>query len=524
MPEQRPNFLLIMAEHVSGLADPNAVEGFPVRMPALRRLADTSVHFENAYCNSPVCGPSRMSFLTGRYVCNHGAYDNGSALPWHVPTFAHLLTANGYHTVMCGRMHYHGLDLLKGFGQRLVNEIHSPLLANPADFPGPLDPIRPLTPDAPRRPRQQWSDSSLFDHDAHVTRTACDFLRTRPEGADERPFCMTVGYLVAHPSASPMPALKPLYEDYLLQDLPIAQFTPDDYERLPEHIKRLHQLLNHDESIFSEQVQRHQMASYLARMTYLDQQLGQVLDALDDSGLADDTVVVFLSDHGDGMGRHGLWGKMFFYEEAERIPCYVRVPGMRMGRAVAERVSTVDILPTLAGLADRDVPFPVDGRNLLPLLAESRSEEGGRAVFSEYHGYLSPSDMYMVIKGDHKYCHYLLEPGELYNLVEDPVEEHNLIDRPESQGVTAELEAGLRAHVNPEQLAESIREYNAQRQACCDAITASEGLQRFNQDYIAWHRARLNDPWYDGGRYCAKWEPHLYSKTGFPFDGEPGQL
>ena len=519
MADHRPNFLLIMAEHVSGLSDPNAVEGFPARMQALRRLAESSVSFRNAYCNSPVCGPSRMSFLTGRYVCNHGAYDNGSTLPSEVPTFAHLLTANGYDTVMCGRMHYHGLDTLKGFDRRLANEIHSPLLANPADFPGPFEPIRPLAPAAPRDFRQHWSDSPILNHDAHVTRTACEFLRTRRADGDEPPFCMTVGYLVAHPSAAPMPALKPLYEEYLRQDLPIAQFPRDDYDRLPEHIKRLHQLLRHDESIFSGEAHQHQMASYLARMAYLDAQLGRVLEALDDSGMADDTVVVFLSDHGDGMGRHGLWGKMFFYEEAQRIPCYIRAPGLPMGRATGERVSTVDILPTLADLAGCEVAFPVDGKSLVPILAGSRPEEDGATVFSEYHGYLSPSDMYMIIKGDYKYCHYLLEPGELYNLADDPAEEENLIARPDLQGVRAGLEAEMREHVNIEEMADRICEYNAQRQACSDAMAASEGQQRFNQDYIAWHRGRLDDPWYDGGKHCAKWEPHLYSMTGTPFDG-----
>lgn len=524
MSGRRPNFLLVMAEHMSALSDPNTVDGFTVRMPALQRFADTSVRFHNAYCNSPVCGPARMSFLSGRYVCNHGAYDNGSALPPHVPTFAHLLTANGYHTVMCGRMHYHGLDPLKGFERRLVSEIHNPLLANSADMPGPFEPIRPLAPAGTRTPASRWSDSPIFDHDAHVTRTACEFLRTHAAADDERPFCMTVGYLVAHPSAAPMPALKPLYEEYIRQDLPIAPFTPADYDRLPEHIKRLHQLQGHDQSIFSTDVQRHQMAAYLARLTYLDVQLGQVLGALAQSGLADDTVVVFLSDHGDGMGRHGLWGKMFFYEEAEHIPYYIHAPGMRMGRTVTERVSTVDILPTLAGLAGCAVTFPIDGKSLVPLLAESRSEDEGATVFAEYHGYLSPSDMYMTIKDDYKYCHYLLEPGELYNLSDDPCEERNLIDRPELASVRAELEEELRRHVDVERTAERIQEYNKQRQACCDAMAASRDVQQFNQDYIAWSRSRLNDPWHDAGMYCARWEPHLYSKTGYPFDGQPGQV
>ena len=515
MPDKRPNFLLVMVEHFSPFADPNYAD-VPVKAPALTRLAETSVRFENAYCNSPVCGPSRMTFLTGRHVCNHGSYDNGSTLPCHVPTFAHMLTANGYQTAMCGRMHYHGLDTLKGFERRLVPEIHNPLMANPGDFPGPFEPIRPLPP-APAREGDYYPDfheKPLWAHDGHVTDSAREFLLGHAGSGDDRPFCLTVGYCAVHPSMKRDPALKALYDYYIrLDDLPISHVTEEQYERLPEHIKRYHQYQGHTREMFSDEFQRFQMAWYLAHVTYMDGQVGRLLDSLDEAGLADDTVVLFTSDHGDGMGRHGVWGKMFFYEGASQVPLYIRVPGMRMGRVVKERVGLTDVLPTLAGLAGCEVRFPVDGKDLTPVLAESRPEEEGAAIFSEYHGYLSPSDAYMIIKGDSKYCHYLLEPGELYNLADDPAEENNLIDDPACAAIRADLEAEIRKRVDIERMKQLIEEYNLQRQACVEGMAASPSIRTFNLDFIAAHRAQFDAPFDDGGKHAAQWEPHLYGSV-----------
>jgi choline-sulfatase len=207
---------------------------------------------------------------------------------------------------------------------------------------------------------------------------------------------------------------------------------------------------------------------------------------------------------------------MFFYEEAERVPFYALGPGIPAGRTVRERVSLVDVLPTLADLGGADVEFPVDGVSLAPLLRDEHAETGGAPVFSEYHGYLSPSDMYMIIKGDHKYCHYLQEPGELYNLAQDPAEEHNLVDDPACEAIRADLEAEIRQRVDIDRLADRIREYNLQRAAITGAMTASEAMQRLNQEYSAWYRSHFDSGWWDGGAYGARWEHHLYAKTGYP--------
>ncbi|MCK5844243.1 MAG: sulfatase-like hydrolase/transferase, partial [Victivallales bacterium] len=424
MNNKQPNILVVMVEHFSALADPNMVD-FPVRMPNLKRLADQSVVFENAYCNSPVCSPSRLSFISGLYPCNNGVYDNGATMHSNVPTYGHLLTRGGYQTVMCGRMHIQGLDTHRGFEKRLVSDIGNPMPDGPADFPKPFAPPPELKPASQSEYHPEYNDCSIFEHDEYVTSQAVEYLENIKESDDKRPFCMTVGYVAAHPSMDPYPGLKPYYDEYINMDLPIYSITRDEYEKLPEHIQRI----TYGEWVFSDKYQKHQMAMYFARLAYMDEQLGQVLDALSASGLEDDTAIIFTSDHGDGMGRHGQWAKMYFYEEVQRVPFYIKAPGI-IPRHVSDLVSLIDVVPTLMELSDCEADIPLDGQSLLPLLQCAKRPVEERVVFSEYHGYRSVSDIYMMVKGDYKYCHYLLEPGELYNLKDDPREQHNLIDDP----------------------------------------------------------------------------------------------
>jgi len=496
------NILILMIEQFSVFADPRHAR-LPVLTPALDRLAERSVRFSRAYCNAPVCGPSRLSFLTGRYSCNVDAFDNGSELPGHVPTFAHMLNLAGYRTAMCGRMHIHGLDQHRGFEQRLCSELINPLLCAAADFPGPLEAIRPPAPDPKESYRPAFSDSPIYRHDEYVTQQACEFLKDRSADTDENPFCLVAGYLTAHTSFKPFPDLEPLYHNYLERDdLPLPGFTRDDYRRLPEHARRQHQYLGNDERIFSDAYHRHEMAWYLARVEYADRQIGRVLNALDSSGLADRTAVIVTSDHGENMGRHGLWGKMNFYEEAERVPLYLALPGAQTGRTTSRAVSLVDILPTLAELAGCDITFPIDGKSLQSL----DTEEEERVVFSEYHGYQAPGSMYMALRDSIKYCHSVNEPGELYDLRQDPGEERNRIDDPELAPAREKLLCEIQQRVDIEEMERRIAEYNAQRDTVASALNRSDTHAASTRHRIAQFREACDEPWWDGGIYTAQSE------------------
>jgi len=498
-----PNILIIMLEGFSALADPRYAD-VPVETPALDRLAERSMRFEHAHCNSPVCGPSRLSFLTGRYPCNVEAFDNGSELPGHVPTFAHMLNLAGYQTALCGRMHLHGMDQNRGFEQRPCSEMINPLPGTPGDFPGVMEPIQPLAPSPNEIYQPEFSDSPIYRYDEYITEQTCAFLKKHAADAEANPFCLLVGTLTAHPSSRPYPGLEPLYHKYLASDdLPVPEFTPADYQRLPDHAKRQHQYLASDERIFDENYQRHEMAWYLARVEYADRQAGRMLDELEASGLADSTAVIVTADHGESMGQHGSWGKMNFYEEAQRIPFYLALPGAETGSVVRHPISLVDVLPTLADLAGCELPFPVDGTSLLA--ADSGEED--RIVFSEYHGYQSPSSMYMALRGNIKYCHYLKEPCELYDLEQDPGEKDNRIDDPAYAEAKEALLGEIRQRVDIEGLERHIGEYNVQRETIYTALIESEANARVVREHIAALREARDEPWWDGGAHMAQYEP-----------------
>lgn len=496
----RLNILLVMVEQFSGLADPNDFP-MPVDMPALRGLAKRGTRFRRAYCNAPVCGPSRLSFLTGRYVCNCGGYDNGSILPPHVPTFGHLLTRAGYSTALCGRMHIHGLDQHRGFEHRLCSEIIDPCEGVPAIWPDPLVEPGPLPPPASTRYEQRFRDELIFRHDAYVTEQACRFLEQVDAG--DPPFCLVAGYFGAHSGSAPNPAHEPFYRKYLTRDLPLPSFTRADYERLPEHARRLHHYARTDERVYDPEFQRHALAAYLGRLEYLDIQLARLLEALERSGQADRTIVIFTSDHGEMMGRHGLWGKMIFYEESQRVPLYIVHPDAAASKTVDQVVSLIDVLPTLADFAGVDVPFPYDGQSLTPLLQASSPHDPTAVAFSEYHGHLSGSDMYMVVTDRYKLCHYMGEADELYDLSSDPTEVHNRIDDPRYSNIRQILQEEIDARVDTQRMAKVLHEYRQQRDAIHQAIASSRVISdRIRQRNKAWRQA-LNEPWWDGGKYLA---------------------
>lgn len=415
-----------------------------------------------------------------------------------------MLTAAGYHTLMCGRMHIHGLDTLHGFEERLSSEIIEPILGTQADLPAKLEPIRPLPPAKPVRTECPVTESAIHFHDEYVAQRAADFLRSWPGDADRRPFMLTVGFLGAHPGSNGNPAFAPLYRDYLRRDLPLPRFTPADYQALAEHIRRLHQIGGAGREIFDPQYHRHERALHLARCEYMDGMVGRVLDALRESGLDRDTILLFMSDHGDNFGEHGLWGKMNFYQEAQRVPLLVRVPGAPP-REVDGRVSLIDILPTLAELAGAQVRFPVDGLSFAPALRGGVTPRGSDGLlFSEYHGYRSPGSAYMILKDRHKYCHYLQEPCELYDLAADPAELADLGARPDSEPVRRDLRAELAHILDVEAFEDTVTRYNLRRQAVYESLEASPITRAATVGRLAAFRRDLNEPWWDGGEYMAR--------------------
>ena len=445
---RKPNILVLMADQLNPLALPaygNAV----VKEPHIDALAASGVVFDSAYCNSPLCAPSRFSFMAGQLPSAIGAYDNAAEFPSEVPTFAHHLRHAGYHTILSGKMHFCGADQLHGFEERLTPDIY------PADFG--------WTPDWTRfdhRPSWYHSMDSVIkagpcvrsnqlDYDEEVVFTARRKLYDLARAGERRPFCLVVS--MTHPH-DPYNITRPYWDLYdgveiapPRVQLPESQWDP--------HSRRLRHVCGLDlESVTPEQIRAARRAYYGA-VSFVDDQVGSLLGALAEARLADDTIVILLGDHGEMLGERGLWYKMNFFEGGSRIPLIVHAPRRFAPRRVAQSVSLVDVLPTLLDLAglepDGAGPAPLAGRSLLPHL------EGGAGhdrVEGEYLAEGAIAPMVMIREGRYKFIQCPADPDQLYDLGDDPDELRNLAAAPDQQARCAQFRRQIETRISLERL------------------------------------------------------------------------
>lgn len=426
----RPNILVLMADQMTAQALPFATNGptldhSPVIAPNLRRLAERGVVFKSAYCNSPLCGPSRFSMLSGQLPSRIGGYDNACELTADTPTVAHYLRAGGYRTILTGKMHFVGPDQLHGFEERLTTDIY------PADFSWTPDWTRP-----DHRPHWYHSMDSVLtagpavrtnqiDYDEEVIFTTRRKLYDIVRDKDDRPFFMIAS--MTHPH-DPYAIPRKYWDMYEGIDIPLprVEIAPDARD---PHSARLRAVSAMDDTpVGTAQILAARRA-YFGAISFVDEQIGQVLDTLDETGLADNTVVIVCTDHGDMLGERGLWYKMTFFEGAAHIPVLVSAPGRFAPRVVDQNVSLLDLLPTCVDLAGLAPTFaaPVDGHSLMPWLI---GEQGADEVIGEYLGEGAVAPIVMIRRGPYKFIHCPVDPDQLYDVSADRDELVNLATDP----------------------------------------------------------------------------------------------
>jgi choline-sulfatase len=421
-----PNFLILMADQLTARALP-AYGNTTAKTPHIDALAAAGVVFESFYCNSPLCAPSRFSFLSGRQVSAIGAYDNAAEFPAQVPTFAHYLRRAGYQTVLSGKMHFCGADQLHGFEERLTTDIY------PADFG--------WTPDWSRfEHRPSWYHSmdsvtqagpctrtNQIDFDDEVVYGASRKLFDMARAKDRRPFCMVAS--MTHPH-DPYVIPQRYWDRFAGVEIDMPRVTMAA-EELDPHSRRLRHISGLELQPVNEAQVRAARRAYYGAVAYVDDQVGLLLASLADAGFADDTIVLLLADHGDMLGERGLWYKMSFFEPACRIPLIVHAPARFAARRVVQSASLVDILPTLCELAGGkpgSFATPLDGKSLAAQLA---GQTGRDEVIGEYLAEGAIAPLIMIKRERYKFVHSPADPDQLYDLAEDPDERRNLAHSPQ---------------------------------------------------------------------------------------------
>ncbi len=458
-----PNIVLIMADQLAPQF--TGTYGHPlVKTPHMDALAAHGARFDAAYCNSPLCAPSRFSFMSGQLITRIAAYDNASEFPASIPTFAHYLRMMGYRTCLSGKMHFVGPDQLHGFDERLTTDVY------PSDYA--------WTPD------WEWADERIdkwyhnmdsvreagiaaatfqLDYDDEVAffakRKIFDYAREQ-----SGPFCLVASFIHPH---DPYVARREWWDMYDPGDIDVPKTVLTCNEQDPFSQRVMKGIEACTVAVTAEEI-RNARHAYYANTSYFDDKVGELVTALEQAELLDNTIVIVTSDHGDLLGERGLWYKMSFFEHAVRVPLIMAGPTIKQG-AVSNVCSLVDLLPTMldiAGSEGREQPTygqPIDGRSLLPL-ATGEDDPVDEAI-AEYCAEMTAYPVYMIRRGSYKYIHCETDPPLLFDLAHDPDELTNLADDPTFADVAAEFAAEVQRHWDSEQIRQDVIKTQKQRRA-----------------------------------------------------------
>ena len=428
----KPNILIVMADQLAPAFLP-IHGGKVVKAPNIEALAASGVVFDSAYCNSPLCSPSRAIFMSGRLPSKTGVYDNAAEFRADIPTYAHHLRLLGYRTVLSGKMHFCGPDQLHGFEHRLTTDIY------PADYGWTPDWDRPLDRPSWYHNMNSVTEAGLcvrtnqLDFDDEVIFTCERALYDHARSPDKRPFLLVAS--LTHPH-DPFAIPKKYWNLYRNEEIELPD-AAIPIEQLDPHSLRLRHVCAMDSTAITEAQIRAARRAYYGAISYVDDNLGRLMRALRETKFADDTIVMLLSDHGEMLGERGLWFKMNYFEGAARVPMIFGGDNRFSPRRVGASVSLVDILPTLVDLAGGDsaaLGATIDGHSLAPWL---NGGEGPDEVIGEYLAEGAIAPMLMIRRGPWKFIHSAPDPDMLFNLVDDPTEDSNLAAHP---GHTARVE------------------------------------------------------------------------------------
>lgn len=429
---KRPNILFIMADQMAAPILPLHDAASPVQMPNLMKLAEQAVVFDSAYCNSPLCAPSRFTLVSGRLPSKIGAYDNAADFPADVPTYAHYLRRLGYRTALSGKMHFCGPDQLHGYEERLTSDIY------PADYGWAVNWDEPDV-------RASWYHnmssvlqagpcvrSNQLDFDEEVVFKARQYLYDHVRMTPDQPFCLTVS--MTHPH-DPYTIPREYWDRYEDVDIPLPQQYIEQAEQDP-HSQRILKVIDLWDKPLPEDKIRDARRAYFGACSYIDDNIGKLLKTLEECGLAEDTLIVFSGDHGDMLGERGLWYKMHWFEMSARVPLLVHAPKRFAAHRVSQSVSTLDLLPTLVELAGGQVEqgLELEGHSLLPHL---QGKGGHDEVLGEYMAEGTVSPLMMIRRGPWKFVYSEQDPLLLFNLDNDPLERQNLAESSEHKGILA---------------------------------------------------------------------------------------
>jgi choline-sulfatase len=471
--DAKPHILLLMADQLSAGALP-AYGNKVVKAPHLSALGKAGVVFDRAYCNSPICAPSRFSLLSGRLPTKIKAFDNASEFPASIPTIAHYLCSVGYRTILSGKMHFIGPDQLHGFEERLTTDIY------PSDFT--------WTPNWSNGPRDRPSGISMLgvreagpcvrtlqmDYDDEVEFQAIQKIYDLAREPDRQPFFLTASFSHPHSPFTIHTDYWNRYSDEEIDEPHVSEIPFEERDVLSQWLQLSH--LADREPVSASQMRAARRA-YYGMVSYIDDKIGRILKTLEETRLMQETIVVFCSDHGEMLGERGMWYKQNFFEPSARVPLIIASPGRFKPKTVSQMVSLVDLMPTLMDIVspagETEFVDPIDGSSLLPQLNGAADNQSAIAI-SEYTDMGVCAPCRMIRKGRYKYIYIHGQKAQLYDLESDPLELSNLVDQPDMQEIARILSLKLLENWGPAELNEEILSSQRRRLFLKEVTSRSE--------------------------------------------------
>ena len=416
-----------------------------VHTPHLDALAARGTRFSQAYTSSPICVPARAAFALGKYVHQVGFWDNadpydGSAQSWH-----HILREQGHHVTSIGKLHFRSSEEDNGFSEELL-PMH--VVEKKGDLIGLLrDPIAARGHAKKLAATAGPGESTYTTYDRAIAAQAQIWLHEQAQKHTDKPWVLFVSFVAPH---FPLTAPPEHYYRYAKQQLPMPKLHMRPGEHCHPYVRDYASCIDYG-AYFEDDVHVHRaLASYYGLCSFLDEQVGKVLQALNDTGLSDQTRIVYTSDHGDNLGTRGLWGKSTLYEESAGCPLIMAGPDIVSGRVCDEPVGHVDIFPfILDAVGEPSDPWMAERPGVsIEKIADGLQPE--RNLLVEYHATGSVAGAFAIRNGKYKYMHYIAHPPELYDLERDPEELDNLATDPHYADVVKDCQQKLHQICDPE--------------------------------------------------------------------------
>jgi choline-sulfatase len=415
------------------------------KTPNLDRLAARGVRFTSAYTPCPICVPARGALATGRWVfqCQH--WDNAAPYHGEIPSWHHRLRYAGHRVVSIGKLHFRATADDNGFSEEIL-PLH--VLDGVGDLIGMLREPPPVRGSMPTLAASAGPGTSHYnDYDREIAAAACRWIADAAARSPDKPWALFVSFVRPHFPLTPPPEFFALYPP---ERMPMPRLY--DAAGRPHHpaVKALRAIMTYDDHFADAAAVRRAISAYYGLVSFLDDNIGKVLNALDQAGLTSKTRIIYTTDHGDNVGNRGLWGKSVMYEESAAIPLLMAGPDVPQDTTVDTPVSLIDCYRTAMDAVGCMAPAEDEASPSCSLFQIARGDRPARTILSEYHAAGSITGSFMIRHERWKYVHHVGFRPELFDLAADPGETRDLAEQPEMAPVLGQCDAVLRRICDPE--------------------------------------------------------------------------